>query len=84
MHMSKVNVSILDMEKEVFKGECDIAIFPGEEGQLAVLPGHTRFVTPLKKGSIVLKNEEGEETFGLDQGFLYVDKEHVKVFIHSM
>ena len=82
--MAKVNVSILDMEQEVFRGECDIAIFPGTEGQLAVLPGHTRFVTPLKKGSIVLKNDGSEETFELEKGFLYVDKENVKVLVQSV
>ncbi|MBN1493026.1 MAG: hypothetical protein JW938_02655 [Candidatus Omnitrophica bacterium] len=79
--MATVNVNILDMEKELFKGACDIAIFPGKEGELAVLPGHTRLVTPLRKGKIVLKTAKTEKTFAIERGFLYVDKKDVKVLV---
>ena len=43
----------------VYSGETDIAIIPGEEGEMGVLEGHAPVITNLKTGIVISK--DGEE-----------------------
>ena len=79
--MEKVKLKILKMNEEDIDYEGDIALFPGAEGQFAVMPGHTRFATPLKKGEISVRNKGEKQTFEVESGFLVVTKEDVRVLL---
>ena len=43
----------------IFEGEADILIVPSSAGELSILENHIPIVTPLKSGTIVLK-QKGE------------------------
>lgn len=79
--MAKLKITIQHVDKECFKGQCDIAILPGAGGELGIMAGHTRLVTPLRAGTITVKNNAEIETFPVEQGFLYVTKEEARVLL---
>jgi len=60
-------------------------IAQGEEGELAILPGHTTFLTPLKISELVVwrrgRRDRKEKTmFSVSGGLLQVSKKEVAIF----
>jgi len=47
-------LEIVTPEREVFKGEILFGVFPGTEGELGILPGHTHILTSLGAGEPVM------------------------------
>ncbi len=70
------NLVISSPEGRVFSGSVEFFSLRGEAGDLAVLTGHTPFVTTVKPGKFKIETEEGEEKTGrLESGILTVDKD---------
>ena len=36
----RVHVDVVSAEEEIFSGEAELAVFPGESGELGILPHH--------------------------------------------
>ena len=49
------------------------------QGEICVLPGHCLLLTSLAAGRMIVKLEEGKETFAVDQGFLEAAPNRVNV-----
>ena len=47
-------VEILTPEKVLFKGSATLAVIPGENGDIGILPHHSSFVSTLRPGLITL------------------------------
>ena len=50
-----VHCDVVSAEESIFSGEVEIGVFPGEAGELGILPHHTPLLTRIKPGTIRLK-----------------------------
>ena len=82
--IKKLNVSIFSPKENLFDGEADIIIAPGRNGILGILPDHTKMVSLLKEGEILIKNKGAEpQSFSLKEGLIEVLRERVEILISA-
>ena len=62
----KFHVDIVSAEQQIFSGEAEMVIAPGEGGELGILPEHTPLLTRIKPGTVRIQNG------GKDDEFIYV------------
>jgi F-type H+-transporting ATPase subunit epsilon len=75
-----LTVEIVTAERVVrVENGVDIAIAPGSEGQLAILPRHAALMTTLDYGELVFRRGQDEMAFALSGGFMEVRADHVTV-----
>lgn len=51
----RVHVDIVSAEEQIFSGEAEYAVFPGESGELGVYPRHAPLLTRVRSGAVRLK-----------------------------
>jgi F-type H+-transporting ATPase subunit epsilon len=56
-----VHVDVVSAEEAIFSGSVEIAVFPGEAGELGILPRHTPLLTRIKPGTVRLKLQHTDE-----------------------
>jgi len=79
-----VNLEILSPEKVVFTGEVRGVILPGVEGGFEILTGHAPLIAALGRGNVqVLDGGNGDETFGIESGFVEVLNNNVVVLVEG-
>ncbi len=59
-----VQCDVVSAEESIFSGLVEFAVFPGEAGELGILPHHTPLLTRIKPGTIRLKLQ-GQTDFEL-------------------
>ena len=76
-----VHCDIVSAEGEIFSGLVEIAVFPGESGELGILPRHTPLLTRIKPGTIRLKvqNQSEFELVYVSGGMLEVQPDMITV-----
>jgi len=69
-----IHVDVVSAEESIFSGLVEFAVFPGEAGELGILPGHTPLLTRIKPGSVRLKlpNREDYDLIYVSGGMLEV------------
>ena len=77
--MPKLNVDIVTVEGRRFQGPADFVVAPGSEGELGILPQHISLLTPLRPGSVLVRNDGRDEFFFVSGGFLEVRPDQVTV-----
>ncbi len=83
--MSTYPLLISSPDGDLFRGEAEMLILRGTEGDLAVMAGHVPFVTAVKPGNCVVINAEGQRMEGaIEDGLLTVDKEQVTVLTSAL
>jgi len=55
-----VHVDVVSAEESIFSGLVEFAVFPGESGELGILPRHTPLLTRIKPGTVRLKLPDTE------------------------
>jgi F-type H+-transporting ATPase subunit epsilon len=50
-----VHVDVVSAEESIFSGTVEFAVFPGESGELGIMPRHTPLLTRIKPGTVRLK-----------------------------
>ncbi len=50
-----VHCDVVSAEESIFSGTVEFAVFPGEAGELGIMPHHTPLLTRVKPGTIRLK-----------------------------
>lgn len=76
-----VHVDVVSAEESIFSGAVEFAVFPGESGELGVMPRHTPLLTRIKPGTVRLK-KPGTDTFEMvyvSGGMLEVQPELITV-----
>ena len=58
---SKINVDVVSAEEQIFSGEAEFAVFPGEAGELGIYPRHAPLLTRVKPGAVRLKMPDKDE-----------------------
>ena len=78
----KFSVTIQDANDVKFAGECELLVVPGAGGEMSIAAGHTRLMTPLRKGTVTVNTAADKATeIEIDKGFLWVTKERVHVIL---
>ena len=76
----KLQVDIVSAEQEIFSGEADMVIAPGEAGELGILPEHMPLLTRVKPGTVRVQNEGSpEEVIYVSGGMMEVQPDRVTV-----
>ncbi len=79
-----LTVEIITPEKPVFQGEVDFLAAPAYDGEIGILPGHTRLLTRLGLGELRLQKGSETKFLALIGGILEVHGDNrVSVFAET-
>lgn len=57
----RVHVDVVSAEEQIFSGEAEFAVFPGEAGELGIFPRHAPLLTRVRPGAVRLKMPDRDE-----------------------
>ena len=78
--MAKLSVELVTPERLlVDEQNVDMAIAPGVDGQLAVLPNHAPLITELEPGVIILRRDDTDQMLAVSGGFFEVLRNKITV-----
>ena len=83
--MSTYPLLISSPDGDLFRGDAEMLILRGTEGDLAIMAGHIPFVTAVVSWNCVIITAEGERKEGtIEEGLLTVDKDQVTVLTSAL
>ena len=56
--MSKISFDLVSPENLIFNDEVGMIIVPGKDGDIGVLPGHSKLLSSLRPGRIMVYRED--------------------------
>lgn len=56
-----IHVDVVSAEEEIFSGEAEFVVLPGESGELGIYPRHTPLITRIKPGAVRIVPAGGGE-----------------------
>jgi F-type H+-transporting ATPase subunit epsilon len=65
----KLHFSLVSPERELFSGEVDQVVVPGELGELGVLPHHAPLMTTIRPGALRIFDGSSERSIFVNGGF---------------
>jgi F-type H+-transporting ATPase subunit epsilon len=76
-----LHVDVVSAEEEIFSGEAEFVVLPGEAGELGIYPRHTPLITRIKPGAVRIKmpGKDEEELVFVAGGILEVQPAVVTV-----
>jgi F-type H+-transporting ATPase subunit epsilon len=74
-----LQLEIVSPERRAFTDEVDMVIVPGVDGQLGILPHHTRLISALGTGELRIKKGGTEQSMLISGGFVEVRPDKVIV-----
>jgi F-type H+-transporting ATPase subunit epsilon len=74
-----LQLEIVSPERRAFTDEVDMVIVPGIDGQLGILPHHTRLLSALGTGELRIKKGGTEQSMLISGGFVEVRPDKVVV-----
>ncbi len=74
-----LQLEIVTPERSAFADEVDMVIVPGIEGQLGILPHHTRLISALGTGELRIKQAGTEQIMLISGGFVEVRPDKVVI-----
>ena len=74
-----LRLEIVSPERRVYEDDVDMVIVPGRNGQLGILPRHTRLISSLGVGELRIKKGGSEESLLISGGFVEVRPDKVIV-----
>jgi F-type H+-transporting ATPase subunit epsilon len=72
-------LEIVSPERRAYSDEVDMVIVPGIDGQLGILPHHTRLISALGIGELRIKKGGTEQSMLISGGFVEVRPDRVIV-----
>ncbi len=69
-----IHVDVVSAEEQIFSGEAEFVVLPGEAGELGIYPRHTPLITRIKPGTVRVKvsGQDAEEMIFVAGGILEV------------
>lgn len=69
-----IHVDVVSAEEQIFSGEAEFVVLPGEIGELGIYPRHTPLITRIKPGTVRIKvnGQAAEEMIFVAGGILEV------------
>lgn len=79
--MSTIHVDVVSAEENIFSGEAEFIVLPGEAGELGIFPRHTPLISRIKPGAVRIKlaGKTQEEFVFVAGGILEVQPDTVTV-----
>lgn len=76
-----IHVDVVSAEAEIFSGEAEFVVLPGEAGELGIYPRHTPLITRIRPGAVRIKvpGKANEEFVFVAGGLLEVQPDAVTV-----
>ena len=50
-----IHVDVVSAEEQIFSGQAELVVLPGEAGELGIYPKHTPLITRIKPGAVRIK-----------------------------
>ena len=72
-----ISFDLVSPEQLVFNDKAGMIIVPGKEGDIGVLPGHSKFLSSLRSGRVMVYGEDKQllKSFFLSGGFVEINPE---------
>jgi F-type H+-transporting ATPase subunit epsilon len=76
-----IQVDVVSAEEQIFSGQAEFVVLPGELGELGIYPRHTPLLTRIRPGSVRIRmpNSDTEELVFVSGGILEVQPDSVTV-----
>lgn len=74
-----MQLTITSLNEVLFHDEVTSITVPGIAGEMTILKNHMPIVSAIKKGSIIIRRDQGEENIEIDGGVLEVYKNVVTI-----
>ena len=84
--MAKISFDLVSPENLIFNDEVGIIIVPGKDGDIGVLPGHSKLLSSLRPGRVMVYGEDKNllKSFFVSGGFAEVNPEKCIVLAESV
>ena len=84
--MAKITFDLVSPEILIFNDEVGMIIVPGKDGDLGVLPGHSKIISSLRPGRVMVYGEGKNllKSFFVSGGFAEVNPEKCIVLAESV
>ena len=75
--MAKISFDLVSPENLIFNDEVGMIIVPGKDGDIGVLPGHSKLISSLRSGRVMIYGENKDllQSFFVSGGFAEVNPE---------
>lgn len=82
--MNTFSLKIIACDRVFYDGQCEILVFPGYDGEMAILADHEQMTTVVEVGEIRFRQEDGtEQRAVVSSGLLKVDHNQVEMLVYS-
>ena len=84
--MTKISFDLVSPENLVFNDEVGMIILPGKDGDLGVLPGHSKVMSSLRPGKVMVYGEDKNllKSFFVSGGFAEINAEKCILLAESV
>ena len=75
--MAKISFDLVSPENLIFNDEVGMIIVPGKDGDIGVLPGHSKLISSLRSGRVMVYGENKDllKSFFVSGGFVEINPE---------
>ena len=84
--MAKISFDLVSPENLIFNDEVGMIIVPGKDGDIGVLPGHSKLLSSLRPGRVMVYGEDKNllKSFFVSGGFAEVNPEKCILLAESV
>ena len=84
--MATISFDLVSPENLIFNDEVGMIIVPGKDGDLGVLPGHSKIMSSLRPGRVMVYGEDNNllKSFFVSGGFAEINSEKCIVLAESV
>ena len=84
--MAKTSFDLVSPEKLVFSDDAGMIIAPGKDGDIGILPGHSKVISSLRSGRVMIYDEDRNllKSFFVSGGFVEINPEKCIVLAESV
>jgi F-type H+-transporting ATPase subunit epsilon len=74
-----IKLEIVTPEATVYSDDVEMVTLPGIEGQMGVLPQHTRLMTQLVPGELIVRKNAHDDYLAVGEGLVEVTNDRVSI-----
>ena len=84
--MATISFDLVSPENLVFSDDAGMIIVPGKDGDIGILPGHSKVISSLRSGRVMLYDEDKNllKSFFVSGGFVEINPEKCIVLAESV
>jgi len=74
-----IRCEIVSQDRQVFEGDADIVVVPGEAGEMGILPNHAPLLSTLKMGLIKVRYQGQEQEYTVSGGIVEIQPDIITI-----